>query len=132
MAPRSRRSAAAVAQVEEEEQEMQDVLPGLNFNEALSWRAGRPIAVAELLRRLKELNAELQDLEQDEVDRRSLTETAKELASQNLLSHKDKGVKAYTACCLVEMFRLCAPDAPYTASQLRVCAPHHRRQKYCK
>lgn len=99
---------------------MQDALPRLKFKEPLSWRAGRAIPLAELLRRLKDLATELQELDQDEVDRKSLTETAKELASHNLLAHKDGGVKAWTACCLVEMFRLCAPDAPYTGTQLKV------------
>lgn len=118
MAPRNRRSAAEP--VEEEEEELQDALPRLKFKDALSWRAGRPIQLADLLRRLKELATELQELDQDEVDRKSLTDTAKELAFHNLLVHKDGGVKAWTACCLVEMFRLCAPDAPYTATQLKV------------
>lgn len=31
-----------------------------------------------------------------------------------------RGVKAYAACCLADILRVCAPDAPYTAEQLRV------------
>ncbi|KAM3083145.1 Sister chromatid cohesion protein pds5 [Clarireedia jacksonii] len=91
----------------------------LSFNEPLSWRAGKPIATATLLDRLKRLASELRELDQEEVDKSSLTEVAKELAAQNLLNHKDNGVKAWTACCLVDILKLCAPDAPYTQTQVK-------------
>ena len=94
--------------------------PGLKFNEPLSWRAGRPIAIAELLRRLQTLSKELAPLDQDESDKDSFIPVAKELVSPNLLAHKDNGVKAWTACCLVDILRLCAPDAPFTERQLKV------------
>jgi sister-chromatid-cohesion protein PDS5 len=93
----------------------------LEFNEPLSWRAGKAIPVGELIRRLKTLSEELSEMDQDEVDKTSFVNVAKELAGQNLLSHKDKGVRAYTACCLVDLLKLCAPDAPFTGSQLKVC-----------
>lgn len=95
---------------------------GLQFNEPLSWRAGKPIAIADLLRRLQALSKEMRSMEQEENERDSFTTVAKELASPNLLAHKDKGVKAWTACCLVDILRLCAPDAPYTGQQLKVGA----------
>ena len=117
MAPRSRRSAAAEVIHEEEEQ---DAVPKLNFKHSLVGRPGRPIAVKDLLARLQELCEELRGLEQEEVDRDSLVPVAKELADRSLLQHKDAGVRAWTACCLVDVFRLCAPDAPYTAQQLKV------------
>lgn len=94
--------------------------PSLRFNEPLSWRAGKQIPVADLLRRLQALSKEMQELEQEDFERESLDTVAKELASPNLLAHKDKGVKALTASCLVDVLRLCAPDAPYTGQQLRV------------
>lgn len=105
---------------EAEEEEAQNGAVGLRFNEPLTWRAGRPIPVAELLRRLTALSQELRSMDQEEADRESLLPVAKELASHNLLAHKDRGVRAWAACCIVDMFRLCAPDAPYTASQLKV------------
>ena len=95
-------------------------LPGLRFNEPLSWRAGKSIAIADLLRRLQALSKEMRGMEQEENDRDSFTKVAKELANSNLLGHKDKGIKAWTACCLVDILRLCAPDAPYTGQQLKV------------
>ena len=94
----------------------------LKFGEPLSWRAGKAIAVAELLRRLQALLEEIRPLDQDGIYKASLTTVAKELANPNLLAHKDNGVKAWTACCLVEILRLCAPDAPYTERQLKVQA----------
>jgi sister-chromatid-cohesion protein PDS5 len=96
-------------------------LGGLKFNEPLSWRAGKAIATGELLRRLDALGNELREMDQEETDKDSLTHVAKELAGQNLLSHKDKGVRAFAACALVDILRLCAPDAPFTPTMLKVC-----------
>lgn len=93
---------------------------GLQFKEPLSWRAGKAIAVGELLRRLQALAMEMKAMDQEETERESLTGVAKELVSPNLLAHKDKGVRAWTAHCLVDVLRLCAPDAPYTGPQLKV------------
>lgn len=92
----------------------------LQFSEPLSWRIGKAIPIADLLRRLQVLFKELRDMDQGEIQRDSFTKVAKELISPNLLAHKDKGVKAWTACCLVEILRLFAPDAPYTGQQLKV------------
>jgi sister chromatid cohesion protein PDS5 len=119
MAARSRRSAAAAEVVEEDED--QDALKKLKFKQPLLGRPGKPIGVGELLARLKALCEELRSLEQEEADRETLEPAAKDLAHHSLLQHKDAGVRAWTACCIVDMFRLCAPDAPYTAGQLKVC-----------
>ncbi|KXX74998.1 Sister chromatid cohesion protein pds5 [Madurella mycetomatis] len=113
MAPR--RSAAA----EVEEQEHEDGSVKLQFNEPLTWRPGKPIPIDTLLKRLDRLTKELAEMDQEETDTSSLTKVAKEVASHQLLNHKDKGVRAYTACCVVDILRLCAPDAPFTPSQLK-------------
>ncbi|KAF2107173.1 armadillo-type protein [Lophiotrema nucula] len=118
MATRSRRSAATEA-VEEDEEPQQEGSRKLRFKQPLTGKPGKPISVGDLLTRLKALCDELRGLEQEEADRESLAPVAKELASQSLVQHKDGGVRAWTACCLVDMFRLCAPDAPYTATQLK-------------
>lgn len=102
------------------EVEQEAPLAGLQFDQALSWRAGKPIPTGELLKRLDELSNELQEMDQEELDKDSFKNVAKELAGPNLLNHKDKGVRAITACCLVDILKLCAPDAPFTASQLKV------------
>lgn len=127
MAPRSRRSAAAQAAEEEEEQLQQDGISRLRFNQPLVGKPGRPIGVGDLHSRLKSLCEELRELEQEEVDKESLESVTKELAHSSLLQHKDAGVRAWTACCIVDMCRLCAPDAPYTASQLKVHIFHSSR-----
>lgn len=105
---------------DEEDQEMEEELVSLQFDEPLSWRAGKPIATGELLRRLEKLSRELVDMDQETVDKESLTKVAKDLASHNLLAHKEGGVKAFSASCLVDILKLCAPDAPFTPSQLKV------------
>ncbi|KAA8617873.1 sister chromatid cohesion and DNA repair protein BimD [Pyrenophora tritici-repentis] len=145
MAPRSRRSAAAaaaaeVAQEEEQEQELaqeedevQDGLKKLKFNQQLVGRPGKQVSVSDLLTRLKTLLDELRTIDQEEAHRESLMPVAESLAHQSLLQHKDNGVRAWTVCCIVDMLKLFAPDAPYPASKLRVeydplwyCEPRHR------
>lgn len=117
MATRSRRSAATEVVEEEEEQ---GSVKKLKFRQPLIGKPGKQINLGDLLTRLKTLCEELRGLDQEEADRESLEPVAKELAHQSLLQHKDAGVRAWTACCVVDMFRLCAPDAPYTATQLKV------------
>jgi len=114
MAPR--RSAAA----EPEEQEEEGDLVALQFNEPLTWRPGKPIALDTLLKRLSALAKELEEMDQEVTDPNSLTKVAKEVASHQLLTHKDKGVRAYAACCVVDILKLCAPDAPFTPTQMKV------------
>jgi sister-chromatid-cohesion protein PDS5 len=125
--PRRRASSPADEEMEEQSHTAHDHGVRLQFKQPLTWKAGKPIAVAELLKRLEALSRELQSYDQDDgVARDSMLTVATELASQQLLSHKDKGVKAYTACCLVDIFKLCAPDAPLSAKELKVCAAYQR------
>lgn len=111
------RSSRPPPEEDDDEQQPSNVL---QFNDPLSWKAGKPIPTGTLITRLKALSKELIALEQEAVDRDSLATPAKELVSVGLLQHKDNGVKAYAACCLADMLRLHAPDAPYTAVQLKV------------
>ncbi|KAJ5488657.1 hypothetical protein N7539_003547 [Penicillium diatomitis] len=95
-------------------------LRSLSFNQPLSWRAGRSaIPIADLLERLQTLAQELRKLEQEEIDKDSLTKVSQELADSHLLAHKDRGVRAWATCCIVDVLRLCAPDAPFTRNQLK-------------
>lgn len=82
----------------------------LEHNDPLTWKAGRPILVATLLSRLKALSEELQSLAQGDVLHPALEKKATELSNSLLLGHRDYGVKIYTLQCIVEMFRLLAPD----------------------
>ena len=123
MAPRrsaATAAAAAAAAAEVEEQEQDTGASKLQFNEPLTWRPGKPIPIDTLLKRLDRLTKELSEMDQETIDPTSLTKIAKEVASHQLLTHKDKGVRAYAACCVVDILRLCAPDAPFTPSQLKV------------
>jgi sister-chromatid-cohesion protein PDS5 len=94
----------------------------LQFDEELSWRVGKSIPSGTLLTRLEQLSRELADFDQGEVDLDSLRDAASKLCQRNLLQHKDRGVRAYTACCLVDMLRLFVPEAPFTDDQLKVNA----------
>lgn len=136
MAPRSRRSAAAAAaqaaaedetreqdqELEQEEDQEQEEhgQRRLQFKQPLMGRPGKQIGVNELLTRLKALLDELRTMDQDDAHRESLQPVAQELAHQSLLQHKDNGVRAWTLCCIVDMLKLFAPDAPYPASKLKV------------
>lgn len=104
-----------------DEVEEETGLRSLSFNQPLSWRVGRSaIPIADLLERLQALAQELRTLEQEEIEKESLQKVPQELASAHLLAHKDKGVRAWATCCIVDLLRLCAPDAPFTRNQLKV------------
>ncbi|KAK8847427.1 hypothetical protein IAR55_005285 [Kwoniella newhampshirensis] len=90
----------------------------LDFKEALI-QTGKRESTDALLKRIKSLHQKLASLEQDLTDPRSLDQVKKPLIHPNILHHKDRGVKAYAACCLADLLRLYAPDAPYNATQLR-------------
>ena len=95
----------------------------LQFDRPLNWKAGRQIPVNDLLKRLSSLGNELKSIGQEEFVTETLSTTAKELASTQLIAHKDRGVRAWTAHCLVDVLRLYAPDAPYTTPELKVRRP---------
>jgi len=87
--------------------------------------------VSDLLTRLKALLDELRTIDQEEAHRESLMPIAESLAHQSLLQHKDNGVRAWTVCCIVDMLKLFAPDAPYPASKLRVGLTLHSTWTEC-
>lgn len=60
-------------------------------------------------------------MDQDLVDTKSLSSVKKDLMTPTIMLHKDKGVKAHAACCMADLLRLYAPDAPYTGAELKVC-----------
>lgn len=88
----------------------------LSFNEKLVWKN---FSTDVLLKKLKALHTELAELDQERVDVNSLSSVRSQLVHTSLLLHKDRGVKAYVACCLADILRLYAPDAPYTQTELR-------------
>lgn len=90
----------------------------LSFNERLISTARKPVSTKELLSRLEVLSDELSSLDQDEVDSNSLEHAKSELINRKLIHHSNAGVQSYTACCIVDILRLYAPDAPYSAPEL--------------
>jgi len=88
----------------------------LTFHEKL---AGKGTSTDALLKKLKTLHTQLAALDQETVEVKSLSTARSELINNSLLLHKDRGVKAYTACCLADILRLYAPEAPYTQHELR-------------
>jgi sister-chromatid-cohesion protein PDS5 len=80
---------------------------------------GKGVSTDLTIKKLQALHRELADLEQELVDVTSLGGVRKELINSSILLHKDRGVKAYAACCLADILRLTAPDAPYTQGELR-------------
>ena len=88
----------------------------LKFHDKL---VGKGLSTDALLKKLKNLHTLLADLDQDRVETATLTTVRKELIHNTILLHKDRGVKAYAACCLADILRLFAPDAPYTHNELR-------------
>lgn len=88
----------------------------LSFNEKI---VGKGLATDALLKKLKALHTELAELDQELVDVNSLSSVRTQLVNTSILLHKDRGVKAYAACCLADILRLYAPDAPYTHTELR-------------
>nr|GAT42782.1 predicted protein [Mycena chlorophos] len=75
--------------------------------------------VDALIKKLQSLHNELAAADQEHFDPASLSTVRKDLIDKPILLHKDKGVKAYAACCLADILRLTAPDAPYTQAELR-------------
>ncbi|RPD56961.1 hypothetical protein L226DRAFT_491089 [Lentinus tigrinus ALCF2SS1-7] len=88
----------------------------LRFRDKL---VGKGLTTDALQKKLKQLHQELAEMDQEHVDVASLHAVRKDLISTTILLHKDRGVKAYTACCLADLLRLYAPDAPYTQNELR-------------
>ncbi|XP_013389020.1 sister chromatid cohesion protein PDS5 homolog B-B-like [Lingula anatina] len=66
----------------------------------------------ELVKRLKALARAFQDMGQD--DNEKYTELALHLASEFFIDHSSKDVRLLVACCIADVFRIFAPEAPYT------------------
>ncbi|UCS21577.1 uncharacterized protein HLK63_J01463 [Nakaseomyces glabratus] len=90
----------------------------LQFSKPIISTLENTIAASELVGRLCNLHEELAQFVQDQVDLSSLDAVKGDLINHKLLKHKDLGVRAFTACCLSDILRLYAPEAPYTDGQL--------------
>ncbi|KAF9436847.1 hypothetical protein BGZ76_002770 [Entomortierella beljakovae] len=88
-------------------------------NQELQFRQKLTGGTSELLNKLKALHSELQPMDQEVIDVSTLSSIAKQLVDTSLVNNKDKGIRIYTACCIADILRLCAPDAPYTSNNLK-------------
>jgi hypothetical protein len=71
--------------------------------------------------RFQKLSKYLSQLEQETEDRTQLDVVAGALAQEQILNHKSKDVKILAACCLADVIRIYAPEAPYPDERLLVC-----------
>ncbi|KAJ1965266.1 Sister chromatid cohesion protein pds5 [Dipsacomyces acuminosporus] len=94
---------------------------GLSFQPKLFTGTARTktVAIAELYKQLKKLSKELNALEQETVETQSLDTVTKELLAPALLRHKEAGVVAYVSCCIADILRLYAPEAPYSDKEIK-------------
>ena len=120
MAPGLRTKSSRTSQGQHAPAEKSYNIPGLDFNQALTWKPGKAILVDDLIERLKSLHEQCNQFEEDQVDSRSWTPLAGDLANTHLLGHKDKGVRAWAVSCVLDVLRICAPDAPFLDHQLKV------------
>ena len=62
---------------------------------------------------------ELANVDQDETTE-NYDDLAASLVAGPLINHKDKDIKVCLACCLADILRIYAPEAPYNEEQLKV------------
>jgi len=75
--------------------------------------------VSELARYLKDLLQELSGLEQDsQTVPQGLDSTAKHLLHPKVIECSNKEVRVLAGCCIVELLRIFAPEAPYNDSDM--------------
>jgi sister-chromatid-cohesion protein PDS5 len=69
---------------------------------------------ADLLKYLYELHNSLARLNQDAAQRpKGLESISNQLIDPKILNHSDKDVRLLTSCCLVDILRIFAPEAPF-------------------
>ncbi|KAH3678177.1 hypothetical protein WICPIJ_008912 [Wickerhamomyces pijperi] len=93
-------------------------LPKLKFKKSIVSSPTDNIPLKELLERLDTLSTELSKVDQDKFDVQSLDKLKTDLISKKLLDHRELGVQALIACCISDILRIYAPDAPYTDREL--------------
>lgn len=67
----------------------------------------------ELIRRLKALTTQLQTMGQEEGTDQAYVPLALHLADEYFLQHSSRDVQLLVACCIADVLRVYAPEAPY-------------------
>jgi sister chromatid cohesion protein PDS5 len=87
------------------------------MNDILYPQGCRPITdemgADELIRRLKTLTHTLQAMGQDEGMYQQYIPLALHLADEHFLTHPSRDVQLLIACCIADVLRVYAPEAPY-------------------
>lgn len=78
--------------------------------------------ISKVVEQLKDLHESLCTVEQDEFPQmqEELLPVAKRLVDSELINSSDKAIRLLVACCLANILCLFAPEAPYTAVELKV------------
>lgn len=71
----------------------------------------------DIISRLNELHKKLHNLSQDDPPK-GLKIIASQLAGDKILRHTDKDVRLLAGCCLVDIFRIFAPEAPFNDDEM--------------
>ncbi|KAJ1819836.1 Sister chromatid cohesion protein pds5, partial [Coemansia sp. RSA 2598] len=79
----------------------------------------KTVTISELYKQLKKLSKELNNLEQETIDTHSLDSITRQLLAPALLRHKESGIVAYVTCCISDILRLYAPEAPYSDDEIK-------------
>ncbi|OUM55003.1 hypothetical protein BVG19_g4478 [[Candida] boidinii] len=90
----------------------------LRFDQELISTVTNHISTKELISRLQELYEELSSIDPDSLDISSVASVKDQLVNKKLLKNANTGIQTLTACCLSDILRIYAPDAPYNAQQL--------------
>ncbi|GMF52259.1 unnamed protein product [[Candida] boidinii] len=90
----------------------------LRFDQELISTVTNHISTKELISRLQELYEELSSIDPDSLDMSSVASVKDQLVNKKLLKNANTGIQTLTACCLSDILRIYAPDAPYNAQQL--------------
>lgn len=70
------------------------------------------LSTDDLVRRLKECAQAFQNMNQDD-ENSAYVPLALHLATENFMEHANKDVRLLVACCIADVFRVFAPEAPY-------------------
>lgn len=87
----------------------------LKFDKSILPTVKSQISNKELINRLIALHDELSNIDDSSVN---LSNYTTDLVNKKLLSHTSLGVQAYLCCCLSDILRIFAPNAPYSDQQL--------------
>ena len=86
--------------------------------------------VDELIRRLKVLASTFQSMGQEENAYEEFIPVCLHLAEEGFLNHPSKDVRLLVACCVADILRIYAPEAPYKdQEQVKVTFPLNSRSR---